>query len=89
MTNVGEKGGYVSYLWNNGFKSSYVKTTQKKGKTYILGAGFFPESDEYATKQLVKTAVAYFYQNGKDATFALISNPKGPFVQRRYLHVCL
>ena len=81
MLVVGAKGGSVSYLWNNGFKSSYVKSVKKKGKTYILGAGFFPESNVYATKQLVKTAVAYFNQNGAEATFALISNPKGPFVK--------
>ncbi len=31
--------------------------------------------------QLVKTAVAYFNQNGRESTFALISNPNGPFVK--------
>ena len=36
---------------------------------------------KYSTKQLVKTAVAYFGLYGKEATFALISNPTGPFVK--------
>ncbi|MBA2307510.1 cache domain-containing protein [Candidatus Dependentiae bacterium] len=81
MLNVGAKGGRVSYVWNNGFRSSYVKTVVKNGVTYVIDCGFFPENAEFATKQLVKTAIAYFIQNGKEATFALISNPNGPFVK--------
>lgn len=77
----GPKGGRVSYIWDNAFKVSYVRTVIKDGVTYLLGCGFFPENDEYQTKQLVKTAVSFFKQNGPDATFALVSNPKGPFVK--------
>ncbi len=78
---IGAKGGRISYIWDNSFKSSYVRTVEKDGMRYLVGCGFYPENDEYQTKQLVKTAVAYFNQNGPDATFALISNPKGPFVK--------
>ena len=78
---MGQKGGRISYLWDNAFKVSYVKTVEKDGLKYLLGCGFYPENDEYQTKQLVKTAVAYFKQNGPEATFALVSNPKGPFVK--------
>ena len=78
---VGIKGGRISYLWNNAFKVSYVKTVQKNGQRYLLGCGFYPENNEYQTKQLVKTAVAYFNKNGGQATFALISNPQGPFIK--------
>jgi cytochrome c len=81
MITTGQKGGRISFLWNNGFQSAYVKTIKKNGSTYVLGAGFYPESDEYQTKQLVKTAVSYFYQNGREATFSLINNPTGPFVK--------
>ncbi len=83
MFSVGrkEKGGRLSFLWNNGYQTAYLKTVQKGGDTYLLGCGFYPESDEYTTKQLVKTAVAYFTQNGRESTFALISNPTGPFVK--------
>ncbi len=76
-----EKGGRLSFLWNNGYQTAYLKTVQKEGDTYILGCGFYPESDEYTTKQLVKTAVAYFNLNGRESTFDLISNPNGPFVK--------
>jgi cytochrome c len=77
----GPKGGRISYLWDNGFKASYVKVVVKNGVKYVIGSGFYPENDEYTTQQMVKTAVAYFYQNGKDATFALINNQTGPFVR--------
>lgn len=80
MAAVAQKGGRLSFLWNNGFKSCYVKSVVKNGVTYIVGSGFYPENDEFATKQLVKTAAAYFLRNGSEATFALISNPRGPFV---------
>ena len=81
MLAIGPKGGRLTYLWDNGFKSSYVQEVTKNGIRYIVGSGFFPESDEYATQQLVKTAATYFYNQGREAAFALISNPKGPFVR--------
>jgi len=81
MVSVGRKGGRVSFLWQNGYQTAYVQTVIKDGEKYILGCGFYPESSEFTTKQLVKIASAYFYQNGKEATFALISNPTGPFVK--------
>ena len=81
MLRVGKEGGRLSYLWNNGYQTAYVKTIMKDGQKYILGSGFYPENDEFSTKQIVKTAVAYFYANGRDATFALISNTSGPFVK--------
>jgi polar amino acid transport system substrate-binding protein len=77
----GKDGGRISFLWNNGYQTAYVQTVIKDGQKYVLGSGFYPENDEFTTKQLVKTAVAYFNQSGKDATFALISNPNGPFVK--------
>ncbi|MBA3954458.1 cache domain-containing protein [Candidatus Dependentiae bacterium] len=81
MLSVGRKGGRLSYLWDNAFKSSYLKVVNKNGIDYVIGSGFYPESDEYSTEELVKMAVAYFNQNGKEATFALINNPTGPFVK--------
>ncbi len=81
MMHIGREGGRISFLWNNGYQTAYVKTVLKDGQKYVLGSGFFPENDEFTTKQLVKTSVAYFDQNGRESTFALISNPNGPFVK--------
>jgi len=78
---IGAKGGRVSYLWDNSFKSSYVKSVIKDGRTYLLGCGFFPDDNEYQTQQLVKTATAFFRQHGAVATWPLLSNPKGPFIK--------
>lgn len=81
MLSLRKPAGSISFLWNNAYKSSYIQKVVKNGVTYIIGSGFYPESDEFVTKRIVKTAVAYFNQNGKEAAFALISNPKGPFVR--------
>ncbi len=81
MLALRKPAGTISYLWNNAYKTAYIQKVVKGGVTYILGSGFYPESDEFVTKRLVKTAVAYFNQNGKEATFALINNPKGPFTK--------
>ena len=78
---VGPEGKRVSYVWDNAFKTAYIKTVKKEGGTFILGAGFFPENNEYQTEQLVKSAVAYFKKNGPAAAFATISNQTGPFVK--------
>src|SRR5262249_4956046 len=81
MLAVPENGGRIGYLWNNRLKSAFVHKVVKDGMSYIVGSGFFPEGDEYTTEQLVRTAAAYFRRHGRTATFALISNPQGPFVR--------
>ena len=81
MLAVGPDGGSINYLWDNGYQTAYIQIVVKEGKTYILGCGFYPENDEYTSKQLVRTAAAYFYQNGKEAMFSLVSNPNGPFIK--------
>lgn len=78
---VGEKGGRVSYIWDNAFKTAFVKTVKKDNGTYIIGSGFFPENNEYQTEQLVKSAVSFFKKNGPESTFATISNQHGPFIK--------
>ncbi len=75
------KGARVSYSWNNSYISAYVKTVEKDGKRYVLGAGFYPQNPKYTAKTLVQTAAAYFYSSGKDDTFALMSEHEGPFVK--------
>jgi cytochrome c len=81
MLAIGSKGGRLTYLWDNAYKSSYIQVVTKGGVRYVLGSGFFPESDEYTTQQLVKTAAAYFYARGREAAFSRVSNPNGPFIR--------
>ncbi len=77
----GEKGGWLNYKWNNGFKSAYVKVVQKNNRRYIIGTGFYPETQEYIVEQLVKSAVTTFNEDGKKECFDLIDNQVGPFVK--------
>ncbi len=81
LLTIRKSAGSISFLWDNAYKSAYIQKVVKNGITYIIGSGFYPIADEFVTKRIVKTAVAYFNQNGKEAAFALINNPKGPFVR--------
>jgi signal transduction histidine kinase len=74
-------GGWVEYEWQNGHKTSYVEKMEKNGVTYIIGAGWYPESKRHSVENLVKNAVAYFYKQGKDQAFHEFSNKVGNFVQ--------
>lgn len=75
------KGGWIHYPWYNGFKSAYVKQVNKDGKLRIIGAGFFPESQEYDTQRLVQDAAQLFREKGKDQAVALVNNTYGQFVK--------
>ena len=77
----GEKGGWMSYNWNNGFMYAFVKVVNKSNKKYIIGTGFFPERRDFTVEQLVKSAVSNFNDHGKKESFDLISNQVGPFVK--------
>lgn len=88
MLQVGKEGGIVNYHWNNSNMQSYVRTVQKDGKTYIIGAGFYPASADFATEQLVKSAVRFGETHTPKELFEQINNPRGKFVQGDiYLYV--
>jgi len=81
MIETGEKGGWISFRWNNGLRYCYVKTVLKKGKIYIIGTGFYPESPAYSIENMVKEAVAYMQRKGTKETIERINNPIGYFVR--------
>lgn len=76
MLKIGDRGDYLSYFWDNGFKTSYVQTIEKDGVTYVIGSGFFPVSSRYKAKQIVTSAVQLFEFQGKDYAFSLINSPR-------------
>lgn len=89
MLYAGLKGSRISYPWDNGNKSSYVKVVEKDGQRFIVGSGFFPQNAQYRVKQLVKTAANFFHTQGSKSAFSLISDPKGSFVQGNiYVFAC-
>lgn len=80
MLQIGKDGGIVNYRWNNSNMQSYVRTVQKDGKPYIVGAGFFPASAAFAAEQLVKSAARYGENHSSKELFEQLNNPRGMFV---------
>lgn len=81
MVTAGEKGNWISFRWNNGLRSCYVRTIVKKGKTYIIGTGFYPESPAFSIENMVKEAVNYLERKGLKETIERVNNPIGHFVR--------
>jgi cytochrome c len=75
------EGNWINYEWYGGWKQAYIKRVSKNGTFYIIGAGFFPESQEHTVEQLTNGAVNSFYAQGQAATWASISNPFGAYVR--------
>ncbi len=78
-------GGWVIYQWRNATKKSYVRELHKADKSYIIGAGYYPQSKEDAVVTLVKGAVSVFNQTikegrPKEEAFSTFSYPLGKFV---------
>jgi signal transduction histidine kinase len=81
MLDVGKQGGWVNFSWQGGFQSTYVRYVEKDGEGYIVGSGFYPESQEYSTIRIVNDVIGTWQRIGKDRTFALVNYPFGPFVE--------
>lgn len=80
MLEIGRSGGWMSFKWNNDYKSAYVRTIEKYGTTYIIGSGFYPESARYTVEQLILRALEYGRLYGAEDLFRTINNFKGEFV---------
>ncbi len=65
MIQKGEAGGWQTYTWNYALKFAYLKVVKKNGRDYIISTGFYPESAEFKTEQLVKSAVKMFFEEVK------------------------
>ncbi|MCA9770230.1 cache domain-containing protein [Candidatus Dependentiae bacterium] len=78
-------GGWVTYQWRGATKISYVKEVNVKGRTFVIGAGYYPHSKADAVVSLVKGAVAMFKQamknrGTKEEAFSALSYPLGRFI---------
>lgn len=81
MLKKGKYGGFVNFLWNNGYMNAFVQTVAKDGRTFIIGAGFYPESGKYLTEQLVEAGVDMGINESSTVLFERINNPTGVFVR--------
>jgi hypothetical protein len=80
IINVGEQGGWTNFTWNNTMKYAYLRIVHKNGQKYIIGAGFYPESTEFAVEVLVRAAADAMKTMSAAQLFTLISDPNGIFV---------
>ncbi len=78
---TGQRGGWVSYEWNNDVKRSFVKDVVKDGKTFIIGAGFYPASATSSAQQLLERVQTSLNEHGFDETVTNINDPFGIFVK--------
>ncbi|HVW99191.1 MAG TPA: cache domain-containing protein, partial [Candidatus Babeliaceae bacterium] len=81
MLERGKTGGWVTYDWNNGLKTSYVRTVFKNGKPFIIGTGFFPEAPQAIAQLLVSLVEGSINSIGLDKTASIVNDPTGPFVR--------
>jgi len=77
---VKNKTALVNYLLKRALVSVYAEELVLDGKTYIVGASFFPLSKESAVIQLVKSG-AYLLKNSVETTiFRKFTDYSGAFV---------
>jgi hypothetical protein len=82
MLTQGEvRGGLINFTWNNGFMQAYVKNVTKDGTTYIVGAGFYPDSGKYIVQQLITAALDYAATRPLNQLISRINDPNGIFAQ--------
>ncbi len=81
MFSRGTKGGWISYLWNNSYKWSFVKVVKKDKREFVIGAGFFPDSSDFLAEQMVLSAASQLVRSGPQQVFSMINNPNGPFIK--------
>ncbi len=81
MLALGTQGGWLSFRWNNNIKHAYVKTVVKRGKTYIIGSGFYPASAANNVGQIIGNVQPFLNDRGLTETIANINNPFGMFVK--------
>lgn len=74
-------GGTMNFSLNNAFMQAFVKSVEKDGSKYVLGACFAPQSDRNKCMQLVKDAAWYLTRTGNIKNLATeINNPQGQFI---------
>ncbi|KKP35978.1 MAG: Cache type 2 domain-containing protein [candidate division TM6 bacterium GW2011_GWF2_32_72] len=73
--------GWLTYRWAGMTKLSFVKKMIINNKMFIACSGVHPYTKKDATMNMVKSAIDYLQQHGKQETFNAISYPLGQFVE--------
>lgn len=80
MVAQGQKGGWVTHLFLNDIRHSYVKTITYEGKTYIVGATFFHQSPVLLSILIVESIKRLWDRSGDIKALQVVNNPFGSFV---------
>lgn len=71
----------ISVMLNNSAMHVYVRRLNKRGKTFLMGCGFYPQSPEYMVIDLVYLATQVLRELGLSNGFSEINNPYGHLVR--------
>lgn len=71
-----EGGGWVIYPWQKNLKYSYVQSVEKGEETFFVTVGFYPQSKEFQTKQLVESVIHIFKDKSIKTALKSISKPE-------------
>ncbi len=80
MIAQGQSGGWVTHLFLNDIRHSYVKLVTLEGKTYIVGATFFHQSPVLLSILIVEAMKRLWERDGDISAIQLINNPFGSLV---------
>lgn len=81
MLNAGPEGKKLSYISENAYRSSYIRTVTTNGVTYIVEVGFFPKDNQYITKEIVDSVKTFLNEYDQDVVFSLVNDPQGQFAK--------
>jgi len=78
-------GGWLTYVWRNAAKVSYVRGIVKDGKRLVVGAGYYPMSKRDSVVELVRASVDHFNKSmvagaSVSDAFSELNYPLGKFV---------
>jgi len=73
-------GTFVSLYLNNAPMRTFVKKVKKGNISYYIGSGIFPQDDQYASLDLIKSTLQLMEEQGLAKTLQTVNNQFGPLV---------
>ena len=75
-----EQKTWMSFLFKRAVVSVYAEIVDVNGKSYVVGASYFPLSKESLAVLLVKSAKTFLASEEEEAAFKLFNDGKGKYV---------
>jgi cytochrome c len=71
---------WTKYTWKNAPKVGYVELVSDESGDYVIGSGYYPETNRTVVADLVKRAAQYFNAWGREKAGPVFSYKVGEFV---------